>query len=103
MAADKETKCREDVSFLIDLWDNQSPVILAGGFKSATAKEAVDEEYEDKDVGIAFGRYFISNPDLVARLQRGLPLTPYVRATFYSLKEKQGYIDYPFYQEPSCI
>ncbi|KAH5432441.1 hypothetical protein HBI47_095810 [Parastagonospora nodorum] len=102
MAADKETKCREDVGFLIDLWDNQSPVILAGGFKSATAREAVDDEYADKDIGIAFGRYFISNPDLVVRLQNGLPLTPYVRATFYSLKERQGYIDYSFYQEPSC-
>lgn len=102
MAADKETKCREDISFLINLWDNQSPVILAGGFKSVTAREAVDDEYEDKDVAIAFGRYFISNPDLVFRLQRGLPLTPYVRATFYSLKDQQGYIDYPFHPEYLC-
>lgn len=99
MAADKETQCREDIGFLIDLWGNQSPVILAGGFKSGTAKEAVDDEYEGKDIGIAFGRYFISNPDLVFRLQRELPLTPYVRATFYSLKEKHGYTDYSFHQD----
>ena len=32
---------------------------------------------------IAFGRIFISNPDLPRRLQRGFPLMPYSRATFY--------------------
>ncbi len=32
---------------------------------------------------IAFGRIFISNPDLPRRLQHGFPLTPYNRATFY--------------------
>jgi NADPH2 dehydrogenase len=99
MAADKETKSRDSIDFLIDLWDNQSPVILAGGFKSATARECVDDEYSDRDIGIAFGRYFISNPDLVFRLQKGIPLALYNRATFYSLKEEEGYTDYPFHQK----
>ena len=31
---------------------------------------------------VAFGRYFISNPDLPRRLQSGAPLTPYYRPPF---------------------
>jgi 2,4-dienoyl-CoA reductase-like NADH-dependent reductase (Old Yellow Enzyme family) len=47
---------------------------------------------------IAFGRIFISNPDLPRRLQRGYPLTPYNRATFYG-GEEAGYTDYPAHDE----
>jgi N-ethylmaleimide reductase len=43
---------------------------------------------------IAFGRSFISNPDLVERLRRGAALAPFDRATFYGGGEK-GYTDYP--------
>ena len=42
---------------------------------------------------IAFGRYFISNPDLAARLFRDIPLTKYERAFFYSSGE-EGYLDW---------
>jgi 2,4-dienoyl-CoA reductase-like NADH-dependent reductase (Old Yellow Enzyme family) len=44
----------------------------------------------------AFGQPFISNPDLVARLQNGWPLTPPDRDTYYQ-GEAEGYIDYPPY------
>ena len=47
---------------------------------------------------LAFGRIFISNPDLLRRLSEGYPLTPYNRATFYGGEEK-GYTDYPVYGE----
>jgi len=43
---------------------------------------------------VAFGRSFIANPDLVARLQRGGPFNKPERATFYGGGEK-GYTDYP--------
>ncbi|RZL24629.1 MAG: alkene reductase [Rhodococcus sp. (in: high G+C Gram-positive bacteria)] len=43
---------------------------------------------------IAFGRYYISNPDLVRRLRDGLGLTEPDLDTFYSGGDK-GYIDYP--------
>jgi N-ethylmaleimide reductase len=43
---------------------------------------------------IAFGKPFISNPDLVERLQRGAPLNEYDKNTFYGGGAK-GYIDYP--------
>src|SRR5439155_957662 len=43
---------------------------------------------------IAFGKPFISNPDLVERLKRGAALTPPDKATFYGGGAK-GYTDYP--------
>jgi N-ethylmaleimide reductase len=43
---------------------------------------------------IAFGRAFIANPDLVARLRHGLPLAEPDRATFYG-GDAHGYTDYP--------
>lgn len=42
----------------------------------------------------AFGRPFISNPDLVERLESGAPLAPLDPATLYGGGAK-GYIDYP--------
>ena len=38
-----DTDSVDKVDFLIDLWNNQSPVFIAGGFKAETAKKAVDE------------------------------------------------------------
>src|SRR6266852_1723017 len=43
---------------------------------------------------IAFGKPFISNPDLVERLKVGAPLNPFDKATFYGGGAK-GYTDYP--------
>jgi N-ethylmaleimide reductase len=43
---------------------------------------------------VAFGRPYISNPDLVRRLREGLPLAEADRATFYG-GGAEGYVDYP--------
>lgn len=43
---------------------------------------------------IAFGRPFISNPDLVERLRHDVPLAPLQAATLYGGDER-GYTDYP--------
>ncbi len=51
---------------------------------------------------IVFGRYFISNPDLVKRLAINAPFNKYNRDTFYSNNSGlEGYIDYPFLEEVS--
>jgi N-ethylmaleimide reductase len=70
-------------------------LITAGGFTGETADAAISAGHAD---AIAFGRIFISNPDLPRRLQLGFPLTPYNRATFYG-GEEIGYTDYPVYGE----
>jgi NADPH2 dehydrogenase len=90
---------QKNVSWMIKLWDNASPVVLAGGFLPGSAKQATDETYKDYDVIIAFGRYFVANPDLVFRVKEDVPLVRYDRAVFYTPKEPKGYIDYPFSQQ----
>ncbi|KAK2063078.1 NADH:flavin oxidoreductase/NADH oxidase [Colletotrichum caudatum] len=94
--ADRESAA-DSVRFMIDAWDRASPVLLAGGFDPQSARKAA-EENRDADVAIAFGRWFISNPDLPFRVERGIPLTPYERETFYAETEK-GYTDYSFSDE----
>jgi N-ethylmaleimide reductase len=70
-------------------------LITAGGFTGDTAEAAIKAGHAD---AIAFGRIFISNPDLPRRLRHGFPLTPYNRATFYG-GEEAGYTDYPEHEE----
>jgi N-ethylmaleimide reductase len=71
--------------------DWRGALIAAGNFRGDTAAAAIEAGHAD---AIAFGRLFISNPDLPARLRAGAPLTPYDRATFYTQGEA-GYVDYP--------
>ena len=75
------------------LWKGK--LITAGGFTGETANAAIADGHAD---AIAFGRIFISNPDLPRRLSHGFPLTPYNRATFYG-GDAAGYTDYPEHSE----
>ncbi|KAF2747384.1 FMN-linked oxidoreductase [Sporormia fimetaria CBS 119925] len=75
------------------------PILIAGGLKPESAAKLLDEEYPEKDVVAVFGRYFISTPDLVYRLQKGIEFNEYDRDSFYIPKSEKGYIDYPFSQE----
>ncbi|KAF8514933.1 hypothetical protein BU17DRAFT_68141 [Hysterangium stoloniferum] len=70
------------------------PFLSANGYTPENAKIAANKG----DI-VAFGRYFISNPDLPVRLQKNIPLTPYNYNTFYLKKSPVGYIDYPFAEE----
>ncbi|PVH95090.1 FMN-linked oxidoreductase [Periconia macrospinosa] len=96
---DAECGGQKTVAWMIKQWDNASPVMLAGGFKPLSAKQAVDETFKDYEVIIAFGRYFVPNPDLVFRVREGVPLAGYDRSVFYTPKLPKGYIDYPFSQQ----
>lgn len=86
----------DSIDYLVDIWDNQSPVLIAGGFTAESAKKAVDEEFKDKNVVIVFGRYFITNPDLPFRVKEGIDFRPYEREKFYLPKDPNGYINYDF-------
>ncbi|KAF5022181.1 hypothetical protein F66182_5768 [Fusarium sp. NRRL 66182] len=87
---------KQSLDFILDIWDNQSPVIVGGGYIPDNVYQAVDGSYQKWDVVVAFGRWFISNPDLVFRVKNGVPLTPYQRETFYTPKANEGYNDYAF-------
>jgi N-ethylmaleimide reductase len=66
-------------------------IIAAGGFDRNSAEQALISGQAD---AVAFGRLFISNPDLPERLSVDAPLNPYDRSTFYGGGAK-GYVDYP--------
>jgi N-ethylmaleimide reductase len=65
--------------------------ILAGGFDRASAELALETGHADL---IAFGRPFLANPDLVARLQGKTDLNAPDFSTFYT-GDAKGYTDYP--------
>ena len=65
--------------------------MVNNGYDRDMAQEAVASGRADI---VAFGRAFISNPDLVERLRRGAPLNAWDQTTFYGGGE-HGYIDYP--------
>ncbi len=64
--------------------------ILSGGYDLAHANSDLADNRGDL---VAFGRPFISNPNLVEKLQNGSELTPPDFDTFYTPGEK-GYTDY---------
>ncbi|MFZ2322400.1 MAG: alkene reductase [Ignavibacteriaceae bacterium] len=66
-------------------------LILSGGYDAVKAEQEIKESNGDL---VAFGRYFISNPDLVNKLKLGLQLREADKETLYSGGAK-GYIDYP--------
>jgi N-ethylmaleimide reductase len=68
-------------------------LVAAGGFEADTAEASIDSGMPD---AVAFGRHYLSNPDLVRRMREDLPLNAYDRDTFYTFDER-GYTDYPTY------
>ncbi|KLO15203.1 NADH:flavin oxidoreductase/NADH oxidase [Schizopora paradoxa] len=98
-SADREPIEGESNNFLKDIWlteggkDHNRIHIAAGGY---TAETAIQEAEARDKVAVAFGRYFIPNPDLVARIKRGIPFTPYDRSKFYIPESPIGYVDYEF-------
>ncbi|CAN6630075.1 NADPH dehydrogenase 3 [Trichomonascus vanleenenianus] len=76
--------------FVSQIWTG--PLMKAGAMHK---KEARDEAFTDDRTILAIGRSFISNPDIVNRLEQGIELTPYDRSTFYT-QDAVGYTDYKF-------
>lgn len=68
------------------------PLVVNSDYRTAEAAQAViDAGVAD---AVSFGRTFISNPDLPARLASGAPLAADVMTQWYS-QGAEGYIDYP--------
>ena len=70
-------------------------LILSGGYNYERAENDLQNSAANL---IAFGRPFISNPDLALRLQNDWPLADADSTKFYTPGD-EGYIDYPVYEE----
>ncbi|CRX80506.1 alkene reductase [Yersinia enterocolitica] len=66
-------------------------IIGAGAYTAEKAENLIEKGFID---AVAFGRSYISNPDLVERLQQDAPLNEPDGETFYGGGAK-GYTDYP--------
>ena len=64
------------------------------GYTQETAEAAIASGQADL---IAFGRSFISNPDLVERFTNGWELSPPADVTVWSAPDAKGYTDFPCY------
>jgi N-ethylmaleimide reductase len=69
----------------------QGKFITAGGYDQAMGEKVLEAGLAD---AVAYGRLYISNPDLAERFKQGASLNQYNRATFYGGNEV-GYTDYP--------
>ncbi|XP_068313619.1 12-oxophytodienoate reductase 2-like [Pyrus communis] len=67
--------------------------IAAGGYEREDGNKAIAEGRADL---IAYGRWFLANPDLPKRFELNAPLNKYNRDTFYTSDPVIGYTDYPF-------
>ncbi|XP_040369698.1 12-oxophytodienoate reductase 2 isoform X3 [Rosa chinensis] len=84
----------ESAGSLLPMREAFSGTFMAnGGFDREDGNNAVAEGRVDV---IAYGRWFLSNPDLPKRFELNAPLNKYDRSTFYTSDPVVGYTDYPF-------
>ena len=70
-------------------------IMYAGRYTSQSGAALLDSGLADL---VAFGRPFIANPDLPARIANDWPLNPINPATVYG-GNAEGYVDYPLYAQ----
>ncbi|MEN5313675.1 alkene reductase [Pseudomonas koreensis] len=70
-------------------------IIYAGRYNAETGAQLLESGLADL---VAFGRPFMANPDLPARIANDWPLNPLNPATVYG-GNAEGYVDYPTYSE----
>ncbi len=70
------------------------PIIVTGKYTKTRAEIILQQGYADM---VGFGRPFISNPDLPARLANNWPLADLNPAALFG-GTAEGYTDYPIYQ-----
>ena len=61
------------------------------GYTPEEAAEAVEQGTLE---GVAFGHHYVSNPDLVERIEASVPFVEPDVGTFYT-QDAKGYTDYP--------
>jgi N-ethylmaleimide reductase len=68
----------------------QGTLMINTGFTQETGNAVIERGEADL---VAFGKPFISNPDLAERFENNLALTEWDQSTFYT-PGKKGYLDY---------
>lgn len=74
----------------------KNTLILSGGYTLARAEEDLASGFADL---VAFGKPFITNPDLVHRFEKKLPLSNKLDASTLYSADAKGYTDYPVFRD----
>lgn len=74
-------------------------IMINGGFDQEKGNKVIADGNADL---VAFGKLFISNPDLVERFEQNIEVSPWDESTFYS-GGKEGYIDYEVKTEKEAV
>ncbi|KAF5199178.1 12-oxophytodienoate reductase, partial [Thalictrum thalictroides] len=74
--------------------------MVAGGYTREDGNNAIANNYADL---VAYGRWFLANPDLPKRFELDAPLNKYNRETFYISDPIRGYVDYPFLESSTSV
>jgi N-ethylmaleimide reductase len=74
-------------------------LMINGGFDQEKGNKVIEEGNADL---VAFGKLFISNPDLVERFEQDVPVDKWDAETFYS-GGPEGYIDYKVKTEREAV
>ncbi|MFX0556978.1 alkene reductase [Maribacter sp. CXY002] len=70
-------------------------LMINGGFDQESGNNIISNRNADL---VAFGKLYISNPDLVERFESNSELAKWDEETFYT-PDKEGYLDYPTFKE----
>ncbi|HRI12825.1 MAG TPA: alkene reductase [Verrucomicrobiota bacterium] len=73
------------------------PLMANCGYTQETGEDAIASGQADL---VAFGRPFLSNPDLVERFANGWELNPPADVKLWSAPTAEGYTDFPFHPRP---
>lgn len=72
----------------------KNTILLSGGYDKERAETDIESGLGNI---VAFGRPFINNPDLVDRFKNDLALSADLKMDLFYSADKNGYTDYPFY------
>lgn len=92
-----------DIDYLVDnIAEHFRPIykgklMINAGFDQKSGNQVIEDEHADL---VAFGKLFISNPDLPVRFEKNAKLNDWDEDTFYVPGEK-GYTDYPSLKQES--
>lgn len=91
---EEKAECHESLVSIRNAF--KGTFIVAGGYGREDGNKAVAENQADL---VAFGRWFLANPDLPKRFELNAPLNKYIRETFYKPEPILGYTDYPYLED----
>ncbi len=74
-------------------------LVINNAFDQEKGNQIIEDGLAD---AVAFGKLFISNPDLPKRFEKNAHLADWDQNTFYTPGEK-GYTDYPFLEETEVV